>query len=581
MSISFKQLARAAVAVLTASLIAACGGGGETSGGDASKAVFITNPRALPAEYLGRQAVAYSPFRSNNRDTETITTAMVKEDLDLLVRGNFRLIRLFDSSDKVAKLVLDVIADNNLDMKVQLGAYVNTFKNVDNPYVKEEIKTANGMELARAVALATNPKYKDTILAVSVGNETMVNWSIVPIDPADMAAYIKYVRDRVTQPVTTDDNFLFYSNPIPKVITDQIDFAAIHAYPNIDTEYPDSDFYWDWKQLNVPEGPARAKAMMDASIVELKEQYQSTRVALDSMGLDQMPIVFGETGWKARITGDQRFRAHPVNQKMYFQRLEEWRQQSRLSGAGPANIFYFEAFDEPWKQGDDGWGLFNVNRKARYVVQNLYPQSIWESTTLTDNDAVYFLPPAINTPFADNQYTLFSDAVGAVLASGLRVDAFDGNSVNAPTVNSAQAPEGSSVIQLTPTPKNYGWGLIWGPQTEGTTQNLSAFAGGSLNLWVKGAYPGKIEVGLSTLTTEGESQEVYLQIGNGDYGYCTTDAWCRVTIPMQAFKTKNPKIDFQLVVSPFIIADRYEFTGKALNSNITTPLSLDGVYWTR
>jgi len=36
-----------------------------------------------------------------------------------------------------------------------------------------------------------------------------------------------------------------------------------------------------------------------------------------------------------------------------------------------------------------------------------------------------------------------------------------------------------------------------------------------------------------------------------------------------------------LVVSPFIISDRYEFTGKPLNSNITNQLSLDGIYWSR
>jgi hypothetical protein len=207
---------------------------------------------------------------------------------------------------------------------------------------------------------------------------------------------------------------------------------------------------------------------------------------------------------------------------------------------------------------------------------------MWESTNLTDADAVYFEPPTINTPFAGNEYTLFSDATGAVLASGLRVDAFDGNSVNAPSVPSAQAPDGSNIILMTPTPKNYGWGLIWGPQTLGNTQNLSAFAStGSINLWAKGAYPGKIEIGLSTLTIDGDTQEVFLQIGNGDYGYCNTDNWCQVSIPLQEFKTKNPKIDFQLVVSPFIISDRYEFTGKPLNSNITNQLSLDGIYWSR
>lgn len=583
----FKNLifcSRAALAVLVLSIAAACGGGGVVSVKPSQSAVFVNSPRALPSEYLARQAVAYSPFRSAtsaaDRDNETITADMLKEDLELLEQGNFRLIRLFDSSDKVAKLVLDVIADNNLDMKVQLGAYVNTFKNVDNPYLKEQIKSANEVELNRTVVLASHAKYKDIILAVSVGNETMVNWSIVPIDPVDMAAYIKFVRDRISQPVTTDDNFLFYSNPIPKVITDEIDFAAIHAYPNIDTEYPDSELYWDWKQLNVPAGPARATAMMDASIVELKKQYQTSRSALNSIGLDKMPIVIGETGWKARVTGDQRLRAHPVNQKMYFERLETWRREARLSGSGPANIFYFEAFDEPWKQGDDGWGLFNVNRKARYVIQNLYPQTLWESTNLTDADAVYFEPPVINTAFSGNQFTLFSDAPGVVLATGLRVDAFDGNSVNAPTENSNEAPEGNAIIRITPRPKNYGWGLIWGPQSQGVTQNLSAFAqSGHVNFWVKGAYEGKIEIGLSTMTTDGDTQEVYLQIGNGEYGYCNTNIWCRVRIPLQAFKDKNPKIDFRLAVSPFIISDRYEFTGKELNSNITSPLSIDGIFW--
>ena len=30
--------------------------------------------------------------------------------------------------------------------------------------------------------------------------------------------------------------------------------------------------------------------------------------------------------------------------------------------------FVFEAFDEPWKQSDDKWGLFNVQRQARFVI---------------------------------------------------------------------------------------------------------------------------------------------------------------------------------------------------------------------
>ncbi len=584
MSISAMRLARAALVALLAAVLTACGGGGEVNIDAPKSAVSSIDLRVLPAEYLARKAVAYSPFRTatsgSDRDNETITAGMVKEDLDLLVTGNFKLIRLFDSSDKVAKLVLDVIADNNLDMKVQLGAYVNSFKFEPNPYKVIDIKDANLLELDRLVALSNDPKYRAIILAVSVGNETMVEWSIVPIDPADMAVYIRYVRDRVAQPVTTDDNFLFFIQS-PKVITDLIDFVALHTYAAIDTQFRASPFYWDWKQESVPAGPLRATAMMDAGIVETRRQFQLVRDSLDRKGLRALPIAVTETGWNAVDLGAQRFRAHPVNQKMYFTRLETWRAEGRV-GPGPANIFYFEAFDEPWKLGDDGWGLFNVQRKARYVVQNLYPQAIWENPALTDADAVYFLPPTINPAVATNPYTLYSDAPGAVLATGLRVDAFDGNSVSAPEVSNAMAPEGVKSIEITPTPKNYGWGLLWGPVTAGTTDNLSQFAAtGRINVWIKTSYAGKIEVGLATLTADGDTQEVYLQIGSGDYGYCNNGTWCQVSIPLQAFQAKNPSIDLRLVLSRFIIADRYLFTGKPLNSNITTKLNIDGIYYSR
>lgn len=577
---------RAGMAALAAVVLTACGGGGEVTVASPPSAVSVSNPRALPAEYLARQAVAYGPYRTaasaSELANEVIPPANIRQDMELLVAGNIRLIRLFDSGDKVAKQTLDVIVDNGIDMKIQLGAFLGGFKFEPNPNKVQDIKAANLRELDRAIALANDPKYRDVILTVSVGNENIVDFSADRIDPADMAVYIKYVRDRVRQPVTTDDNFQVFSNPLPRVVVDQIDFAAIHAYPAIDTQFPNSTLYWDWKQLSVPAGPARATAMMDASIVELKKQYQATRVALDSAGLSKMPIVITETGWKARITGDQAFRAHPVNQKMYFQRLETWRQESRVSGNGPVNIFYFEAFDEPWKLSDDGWGLFNKDRQARYAIQNLYPQSIWENASLTDADAVYFVPPTINPAFAANAFTLYSDAPGASLVTGYNLDAFDGFTAPrnlADTTVSAAPGDGTVSMRITPAPAGYGWGLLYNPQTGGTTQNLAAFS--AVSVWVNTTYPGKIEIGVSTLDVDGNAREAFVQIGNGDYGYCNTGTWCRVSIPLQAFKTVNPALDFRLVVNPFYIADRYSFTGKASGSNIRVPLNIDGIGWTR
>jgi len=51
---------------------------------------------------------------------------------------------------------------------------------------------------------------------------------------------------------------------------------------------------------------------------------------------------------------------------MYVDRVE-------ASTGAPLNIVRFEAFDEPWKGGDDGWGLFDVGRKARHAIQGLVP----------------------------------------------------------------------------------------------------------------------------------------------------------------------------------------------------------------
>lgn len=125
---------------------------------------------------------------------------MIKQDLDLLVAGNFRLIRLFDSSDKVAKQTLKVIRDNSLDIKVMLGVWTASGND-----------SFNQAEIARAVALAK--QYSDIVVALSVGNETMVSWSFNPLSVNQMAAYIKSVRSQVTQPVTTDDNWAFLRSP--------------------------------------------------------------------------------------------------------------------------------------------------------------------------------------------------------------------------------------------------------------------------------------------------------------------------------------------------------------------------------
>jgi exo-beta-1,3-glucanase (GH17 family) len=550
-------------------VVAGCGGGGTTP-------VSGVQVRPLSAEYSSRKAVSYSPYRTatsvSGLAAETISTANIKQDLDLLLAGGFGLIRLFDSSDKVAKATLQVIRDNKLNLKVQLGAYIQSG---DSAY--------NNAEVARAVALAN--LYSDIVLAVSVGNENMVSWSFNRVSPEEMAGYLSKVRGQISQPVTTDDNYAFWASAT-NTITDVIDFASLHTYVLLDTYFDPGK--WDWQQKAVP-AAQRATAMMDAALVASKAQYDAARAHLDRKGLSNIPITIGETGWNAVDLGRLAFRAHPVNQKMYFDRLTAWAAEGR-QGAGPKAIFYFEAFDEPWKQGDDKWGLFNVQRQARYVIQGLNAPSatwVWEPGSYAASDAVYFAPAVANAAVTQTKYTLFSEAAltaSELRPTDLRWDAFDGNSVNAPEVTTTAAPgDGSKSIEITPQPKDYGWGFLnQSATTPVSTANLSNFAAsGSLRFSIKTTYAGKIEIGISSDTADRVTQEAYLQIGNGDYGYCNTGAWCTVTIPLTAFKTANPNLDLSLVLSRFIIADRYSFTGKATNANITTKLNIDAIYWSR
>ena len=613
---TFKYFARsvglrvAAAVCATALTVVACGGGGTTTdNGPAASGL-----RTLPASFSTLRAVAYSPYRTatsvGDRANETITDAMVKQDLDLLVEGGFGLIRLFDSSEKVALRTLRVIAANNINLKVMLGIYVNSFEYDSSlsPSAKAAIMTGNDEEIARGVALANS--YPNTVLAVSVGNETQVDWSFVQLSSRQLAKYIKSVRSQIAQPVTTDDNYAVFAGKLPhhaavnqiSEVLAQIDFASIHSYAMEDAHYSnfsDSDVWpdWDWRQTGVSDTSQRAAAMMTAAIGKTQKDYALARAYLDSNGKSALPIVIGETGWKAvdpSGNGKYKFLASPVNQKMYYDRLMAWADAS-ASAPGPKNIVYFEAFDEPWKGSDDKWGLFNVNREARYAIQaKKLPSSSWVyeyktgTTAYADTEALYFVPAVAKAAVTADRYTIYANATPSgevralTLTPDLRWDAFDGGTATRNEIDNVTSMTGNSdgapSLSITPAPASYGWGLLSHSATD-ASDNLSAFAAtGALHFSVKTRYVGAIQIGISTDTDDRAGAEAYVSLTNGSYGYCNTGDWCAVAIPLSAFKTVNANIDLRYLLNRFIIADIYSKTG---NTAQTTQINLDAIYYSK
>jgi exo-beta-1,3-glucanase (GH17 family) len=334
--------------------------------------------RPLPAIYSTGKAVNYSPYRTAGgpREFEVPSDTDILQDLTLLNTAGYNLLRLFGAeapaTDVVAEKILRLAAEYYPDMKFQLGTSLGGLTSCSD--------TKNDRNISY---LISNLSKYPNVVTISVGNETSFYSKYMPLPCLEN--YIRTIRSQVTQPVTADDDWTFYAGKSsgggdrvevkPDTILPLIDFAAIHMYP---ISYP----VWDWQQTGVAAGPDRAEAMMEQSLVAAKEwfnevvqyQYVAPGGLTVSVG-DTMPIIVTETGWKAVQTNPgseiEQYAALPPNSKWYYDLLygnpglySSW----QGSVGGPAMIFWFEAFDEQWKGIDDGWGLWDLQRNARYTL---------------------------------------------------------------------------------------------------------------------------------------------------------------------------------------------------------------------
>jgi hypothetical protein len=177
----------------------------------------------------------------------------------------------------------------------------------------------------------------------------------------------------------------------------------------------------------------------------------------------------------------------------------------------------------------------------------------------------------------------------------MRADGYEANTYNLqyPAIGDssagdmAAAPGSSNYIKLSAfTPKDYGWGLLWQSNAElpvpPVTANMVNFANGSIRFSVKTSYVGKLRVGISSDTELDGPVEANVLVSGANYGYCTgtPTVWCDVSIPLAAFKTANPKLDLQYVLTRFSIADIYSETGNTARTGMPE-IRLDNIYWAK
>ena len=313
----------------------------------ARQAPFVTRP-FLP--FIGERwignAIAYGPHRDGQHPGgPSPTRAQLREDLHLMAR-HWNLLRIYGSAGWPGTM-LSIIREDRLPLRVMLGTWVEPEQRRDSTgRVLEELprgKAANRAELEAAIRLAA--KYPEIVVALCVGNETQVSWSAHRVPQALLVGYVREARARTTAPVTTADDLDFWKEPAGHALAEELDFVVTHIHP-----------LWRGQQLE------DAVEYTGKACAELRLAYPGRTVVL------------GETGWATSktATGDQgklmKGAVGEAEQAAFCSAFAAWAERERVV------TFFFEAFDENWKGGQDPgevekhWGFFRADRTPKAVL---------------------------------------------------------------------------------------------------------------------------------------------------------------------------------------------------------------------
>lgn len=289
-----------------------------------------------------KPAICYSGYRNGQSPlTHTYPSdTEVLEDLVLLSK-HFSYIRMYDISEH-AKSVLRVISTHHVPLKVMLG--VEPKGEISNPncpwgglHTDEEIakhKVSNFKQLDQLAELAN--QYKDIVLAVSIGNENTAHWHPNKMSPETLCEHAKYLKSKTDLPVSFCEAAYEWRTQDVE-LAKIVDFLSIHVYPL-------------WQRIPFTE-----------AVGVTIDEYQKTKEAFPDK-----PVIFTEFGWTTSAT-EQMDPTQTTEdyQKGYLDQMIAWADKNQVT------MFIFEAFDEPWKGGNDPmeaekhWGIYTVDRQEK------------------------------------------------------------------------------------------------------------------------------------------------------------------------------------------------------------------------
>lgn len=360
-------------------------------------------------EILGNpeyQAISYGGYRQNTREIQP-SVEQLKSDMKIMSAMGIKMLRTYNvklaHASNVLKAISELKAENpDFEMYVMLGAWIDCLNAWTELPPDHEMESAeNTREIERAVALAN--QYPDIVKVIAVGNEAMVKWAASYfVQPWVILKWVNHLQELKKAGklpadlwITSSDNFAswgggsdeYHVEDLNKLIK-AVDFISMHTYPMHDTHY--NPRFWGvlMKEDTLLKHQKIEKSMKRA-LEYARLQYSNVKKYMQSLGVNK-PIHIGETGWASysnELYGDEGSKAtDEYKEGLYYDLMRNWTNMEGIS------CFYFQAFDEPWKDsGNPGgsenhFGLFTVDGKAKYALWPLVDQGVFKGLTRGGNN---------------------------------------------------------------------------------------------------------------------------------------------------------------------------------------------------
>ncbi|WP_435412965.1 glycosyl hydrolase family 17 protein [Psychroserpens mesophilus] len=361
-----------------------------------------TRQKVTAKDILGNPdylAISYGGYREKSRDSQP-TVKELKDDLKLLSAMGIKILRTYNVQPNLphASNVLKAIdelkkEDSNFEMYVMLGAWIDCLNAWTDQPVNHDIESPNNAgEIDRAVALAN--QYPDIVKVIAVGNEAMVKWATsYYVQPNVILKWVKYLQSLKKEGklskelwITSSDDFaswgggdnLYHVKDLEDLIK-SVDYISMHTYPYHNTHY--NPEFWGVPQSEENlSSKQKIDAAMKRAIEFSKRQYDSVYKYMKSIGVHK-PIHIGETGWATVSSGfygsNGSKATDEYKQGLYYNLMREWTNSERIS------CFYFEAFNEKWKDAEhpngseNHFGLFTIDGKAKYPIWDLVDKNVF------------------------------------------------------------------------------------------------------------------------------------------------------------------------------------------------------------